>query len=425
MKKIFIFAACVASLVACNEAQKPVQLYCEKEVSRLYNDPSAEMDTLSYAAGMNLGLVVSIQNADFGLDAESVIAVLDREFKSESADEEAMAKHNEFLGEFSNTRVRPFMMAKQMNARVVTDCPDTLSLPELYDETYTKERFTESFATMMANSVRQQRIPANLHWMYTAIRDAAGVKSKEEIDSVMLISEAKFFEVMSGYVQRELAEYNAELANNWYKRVAEQENVKELMNEKGEPMGVYYRVNNAGGDVKPVNATDSIAVKYAVYSRTGKLLESNEMFIDNLKKQREQVENNKMMPDSMRQTYIKQIDDEIAKSEIRQLPLNRFMQKDVQDALKLVGKGGSVTVWMNAAKAFGYRAGRIVPVNEGVVVNVELLDLKTIAPTPKPVTNSVARPIATDAKGAHAAKVVPQGNAAQKAPMVVPVQKKQ
>lgn len=419
MKKIFIFAACVASLVACNEAQKPVQLYCEKEVSRLYNDPSAEMDTLSYAAGMNLGLVVSIQNADFGLDAESIIAVLDREFKSESADEEAMAKHNEFLGEFSNTRVRPFMMAKQMNARVVTDCPDTLSLPELYDETYTKERFTESFATMMANSVRQQRIPANLHWMYTAIRDAAGVKSKEEIDSVMLISEAKFFEVMSGYVQRELAEYNAELANNWYKRVAEKENVKELMNEKGEPMGVYYRVNNAGGDVKPVNATDSIAVKYAVYSRTGKLLESNEMFIDNLKKQREQVENNKMMPDSMRQTYIKQIDDEIAKSEIRQLPLNRFMQKDVQDALKLVGKSGSVTVWMNAAKAFGYRAGRIVPVNEGVVVNVELLDLKTIMPTPQPVTNKISMPAT-----ATAVKVAPQGNAAKKAPMVIPVQKK-
>lgn len=419
MKKIFIFAACVASLVACNEAQKPVQLYCEKEVSRLYNDPSAEMDTLSYAAGMNLGLVVSIQNADFGLDAESIIAVLDREFKSESADEEAMAKHNEFLGEFSNTRVRPFMMAKQMNARVVTDCPDTLSLPELYDETYTKERFTESFATMMANSVRQQRIPANLHWMYTAIRDAAGVKSKEEIDSVMLISEAKFFEVMSGYVQRELAEYNAELANIWYKRVAEKENVKELMNEKGEPMGVYYRVNNAGGDVKPVNATDSIAVKYAVYSRTGKLLESNEMFIDNLKKQREQVENNKMMPDSMRQTYIKQIDDEIAKSEIRQLPLNRFMQKDVQDALKLVGKGGSVTVWMNAAKAFGYRAGRIVPVNEGVVVNVELLDLKTIMPTPQPVTNKISMPAT-----ATAVKVAPQGNAAKKAPMVIPVQKK-
>ena len=197
------------------------------------------------------------------------------------------------------------------------------------------------------------------------------------------------------------------------------------MNEKGEPMGVYYRVNNAGGDVKPVNATDSIAVKYAVYSRTGKLLESNQMFIDNLKKQREQMEGNKMMPDSLRQVYIKQIDQEIAKSEVRQLPLNRFMQKDVQDALKFVGAGGSVTVWLDAAKAFGFRASRIVPVNEGVVVNVELLDLKTIAPAPMPVTNSIARPIDTNAKGGHAAKVVPQGNASKKTPMVVPVQKKQ
>lgn len=425
MKKILIFAACVASLVACNEAQKPAQLYCEKEVSRLYNDPSAEMDTLSYAAGMNLGLVVSLQNSDFDIDAESLIAVLDREFKSDATDEEAMKKHNEFLGEFSNERVRPFMMAKQMNARVVTDCPDTLSLPEIYDETYTKERFIESFGAMMANSVRQQRIPANKHWMYAAIRDAEGVKSKEEIDNVMLITESKFFEVMSGYVQRELAEYNAELTNNWFKRVAEKENVKELMNEKGEPMGVYYRVNNAGGDVKPVNATDSIAVKYAVYSRTGKLLESNQMFIDNLKKQREQMEGNKMMPDSLRQVYIKQIDQEIAKSEVRQLPLNRFMQKDVQDALKFVGAGGSVTVWLDAAKAFGFRASRIVPVNEGVVVNVELLDLKTIAPAPMPVTNSIARPIDTNAKGGHSAKVVPQGNASKKTPMVVPVQKKQ
>ena len=101
------------------------------------------------------------------------------------------------------------------------------------------------------------------------------------------------------------------------------------------------------------------------------------------------------------------------------MPLNRFMQKDVQDALKLVGKGGSVTVWMNAAKAFGYRAGRIVPVNEGVVVNVELLDLKTIMPTPQPVTNKISMPAT-----ATAVKVAPQGNAAKKAPMVIPVQKK-
>jgi hypothetical protein len=77
------------------------------------------------------------------------------------------------------------------------------------------------------------------------------------------------------------------------------------------------------------------------------------------------------------------------------------MQKDVQSALKLVGKGGNITMWMDATKAFGYRAGRILPANEGVVINVELLDLKTIAPALKPVTGK--KPTAKGDKASIAA----------------------
>lgn len=417
MKKIFIFAAFVSSLVACSEAQKPVELYCEQEVSRLYNDPNAEMDTLSYAAGMNIGLVVSLQNADFELDSDAVIAILSEELEKVSVDEAVLEEHNAYLQEYSNERVRPFMMAKQANARVVTDCPDTLKLPALYDETYTKERFTTSFANMMANAVRQQHINANLHWVYQAVRDAQAVESKDDIDSKMRITEKQFFTVMNDYMYNDLPIHTAELAQKWFERVETKEGVNAMVDAEGNKTGVLYRVNNAGRDVKPQNDTDSIAVKYAVYSRTGKLLESNQMFIDNLTKQREQMENNKMMPDSMRQVYIKQIDDEIAKSEIRQLPLNRFMQADVQKALKLIGKGGSITVWMDATKALGYRASRILPSNEGVVINVELLDVKTIEPTPQPVTNQITVPV-------NGAKVAPQGKAALQRPTVAPVQTK-
>ena len=418
MKKILIFAACVASFVACNEAKKPAELYCEHEVSRLYNDPNAEMDTLSYAAGMNIGLVASLQNADFDLEANAIIAVLSEELAKASVDEKALEEHSAYLDEYSNERVRPFMMAKQANARVVTDCPDTLQLPALYDETYTKERFTKSFCTMMANAVRQQQLEANLYWVFQAVRDAQEVESKGDIDSKMRITEQQFFAIMNNYMHSELPAYTAELASKWFERVSTQNGVKAMVDANGNETGVYYRVNKAGRDVKPQNDTDSIAVKYAVYSRTGKLLESNQMFIDNLTKQREQMETNKMMPDSMRQMYLKQIDEEIAKSEIRQLPLNRFLQTDVQNALKLVGKGGSVTVWMDAAKALGYRAGRILPTNEAVVINVELLDVKTIQPTPMPVTNQITVPVNGNVK------VAPQGKAALQRPTVAPVQNK-
>ena len=391
MKKIFILAACVLTLASCADHAKKPALYCEQDVTRLYNNPEAEMDTLSYAAGMNLGLVLSIQNADFDIDVEKMIAILDKELAKPAVEQEYLDDHNKFLGEFSNARVRPYMMAKQRNARIVTDCPDTLSLPAIYDETYTMDRFFESFGAMMANSVRQQRLPVNLHWVYKAMRDAANVTDKSEIDSIMLITEQQLISVMSSYMQQDLPNYNAELAKQWYERVATKEGVQPMLDKNEKPTGVYYRINNPGSEGGILNFPDSIAVKYAVYSRTGKLLESNQTFVDNLMTQREQVLENKMMNDSIRNTYLKQIDQEIANSVIRKLPLNRFMQRDVQEAIKLIGKGGSVTMWLDASRAFGYRASRILPSNEGVVVNVELLDVKSVKPTITPRTVSPSK----------------------------------
>jgi hypothetical protein len=326
--------------------------------------------------------------------------------KKPFVEQEYLDGHNKFLGEFSNARVRPYMMAKQMNSRVETDCPDTLNLPAIYDETYTKDRFIEAFGAMMANSVRQQRLPVNLYWVYKAMRDAGNVTDKSEIDSVMSITEQQLISVMSNYVQQELPNYNAELTKKWCERVATKEGVKPMLDSKENPTGVYYRINNTGAEGDILSPIDSIAVKYEVYSRTGKLLESNQTFVDNLKKQREQVLENKMMPDSLRNTYLKQIDEEIAKSVVRKLPLNRFMQKDIQDAVKLIGKGGSVTLWMDASRALGYRAGRVVPINEGVVVNVELLDTKAVKPMIMPRTVSPQNVDNADANKAKASSKV-------------------
>lgn len=414
MKKIFISVACVLALASCADHSKmPAHLYCEKDASRLYNNPEAELDTLSYAAGMNLGLVLSIQNADFDIDVEEIIAVLDRELAKDFVEQKELDKHNQYLSEFSNARVRPYMMAKQTNSRIKTDCPDTLSLPAIYDETYTQERFVNAFGAMMANAVRTQHLPANLYWVFEAMRDADKVTDRTEIDSVMRITEQQLIATMTNYTQKELSGYNSQLANNWYNRVATMEGVESMCDDTNTPIGVYYRINNRGGELCPVNATDSIAVKYAVYSRTGRLLESNQTFIDNLQKQRKQTLENKMLPDSLRTRYLKQIDEEIAKSDIRKLPLNRFLQKDIQNAMKLIGKGGSITIWMDAVRALGYRANRILPVNEGVVINIELLDVKTNIPMPTPRTVTSKAIITDESKGEQS----------QKASTVLPVKK--
>ena len=422
MKRILFFAVVAVALASCSsETATKNDYYFDKEVSRLYNDPKAEMDTLSYAAGMNVGLVLSIQNADFELDTEEVIKMLDKELKNVSSDQEKLDEVNEYLSTYSNEIVRPYMMAKRMQSMAQTDRPDTLQLPELFTAEYTKEKFCSSLVLAVADGMRKQSLPVNLHWVYQAVRDAANVKDKSEIDAKMAITEAQFMTTLRNYTQSDLSVYTVGCVENWMQRVSGKANVKAMTDADGKETGVLYRINRAGGEPMPVNDTDSIAVKYEVYSRTGKLLESNEMFIKNLKKQREQLEKNVMLPAEMRQSYIEKIDAEIANSELRQLPLSTFMQKGVQDAVKLVGKGGEITIWLSADKAFGPRAGRILPINEAVVVNVELVDVKTIKPALKPV-GGVVMP----QKGDIRKKVAPkEGKASQKfsQPTIVPVQK--
>lgn len=420
MKKILYFAAAMVAFVSCNEAVTTPdrEYFFDEEVSRFYNDPNAEMDTLSYAAGMNAGLVISIKNADFDVDTDAVITLLDKELKNLVTDEKEFEEVNTFLSDFSVERVRPFMIAKHENSKVVTECPDTLSLPVLFDETYSRDDFHSALALVFADGMRKQRLPVNLHWVYEAMRDSKGVGSKEDIDSVMAFSEKEFINIMTSYMQTDMAAYNKELANKWFERVSVQEGVEQLLAPNGKETGVYYRINRAGGDVKPFNDTDSISVKYEVYSRTGQLIESNEKFIESLEKQREVINNNKMMPDSLRNVYLNQIDDEIAKCNPRQLPLNRFMSKDVQEALKHIGDGGEVTVWLDANRAMGFRATQVLPINEAVVVNVELVSVKTIKPTPKPVNNVITMPA-----GNIKAKMAPNPNVAPKKPTIVPVQK--
>ena len=214
MKRLFIMAAAVVAIVSCKEATPTgPEYYFDKEVSRLYNDPTAEMDTLSYAAGMNLGLVMSLQNADFDIDTEAIIAGLDKELKSAVTDQKRFDKVNEYMTEYSTNIVSPYMRTKQMNSRIVTDRPDTLSLPELYNETYTREAFADALVVIFADGMRKQRLPINLHWAYQAIRDAKAVESKEDIDHLARGKQVTYIEPSFYYAPKYAAAYDATLTD--------------------------------------------------------------------------------------------------------------------------------------------------------------------------------------------------------------------
>ena len=74
MKKILFFAAVAALFASCgaDTTSKTPDYYFDEEVSRLYNDPNAEMDTLSYAMGANLGEFVRTRIADIPFNFEKM-----------------------------------------------------------------------------------------------------------------------------------------------------------------------------------------------------------------------------------------------------------------------------------------------------------------------------------------------------------------
>lgn len=395
MKKILFFTACVFALASCAEENaKKIKLYCEHEVLRVYDNPDAEMDTLSYATGMNLGLVTSITYGDLEIDMDEAISVMDENMGTEISEESAK-EWSEFLQEFTQNRIQPYMMTKQAQSRIITDRPDTLTLPALYDDTYTKEKMTECIGTMSAYQLQMQRIPANLTWVYNAMRDAAQVNDPSEIDSLMAITVDDLQNTLSNYHRNILPSYNLELSNAWLTMVSTKEGVSKLSEDKN----IYYRINRTGNGTKPVNATDTIGVKYAVYSRTGRVIESNETYAERLESQKKFIQNNTMLPDSIRTKQEKMLNEEIAKSDVLEFPFNRFLTANIQETMKLIGTGGSITIWGDGLSLFGYRAMQLLPANEAVVVNIELVDVTTVDPLsiqPQPVptnrNNQTVRP---------------------------------
>ena len=152
MKKILFSAIALVMLTACGGGDR--QMYFDSNASRIYNDPNAEFDTLSYAVGMNVGLSLKLQNGDFELINDLIMETLEEELNKTEVDYDAVNANSRMMSRFSSERSRPYAMAKRMNAFVQTDRPDTLTLPELYNEEFTREGMSECIGDIKVNLTR-------------------------------------------------------------------------------------------------------------------------------------------------------------------------------------------------------------------------------------------------------------------------------
>ena len=196
MKKFFIAVGIVAlslATIACGnttahsgETPKSVRKINLKK----YNvEKGAEMDTLSYAVGANLSMQLRFGMSEMQIDNELYLKYVIEFFENGSLEDERLMQDQQSVMEFHYTRYMPYIQAKQQREAFKTDRPDTLPLPEIFDENFTKERVTAMLGRGNGATLINLKDDIDIKWTLNAVYDCLALESEEAIAEGLKLTE--------------------------------------------------------------------------------------------------------------------------------------------------------------------------------------------------------------------------------------------
>ena len=330
MKKLFVFLAGAAVALSATS--------CASLGGK-------NIDSLSYAVGADMGQSLVFGMKDFNLDNDIVVENIKSFYKNGDILGEDIKAVREKMMEFQYTLLMPYMNAKRMNDFVKTDCPDTLpALPELYNETFTRELVSEMMGKNMGAAIKSLQEEVNMRDVLRAIDDVKTLNGPEEADSLLRMTGEQIRNTFTQYSQRMQAKAqaerekamaeNAEASAKWLAEVEAMEGVKKTES------GILYRIDREGSEVMATEDTDVVLVNYEGKTSDGEVFDSS-----------------------------------YERGEPISFPLNRVI-KGWTEGMKLVGVGGQITLWIPSELAYGERgAGANIGPNQALEFKVELLEV--------------------------------------------------
>lgn len=303
------------------------------------------LDSVSYAMGTGFGLHMQLGMSDLDLDHELITETIRDFYKNGTIDPVQHQEEYMLMMQFQYGRLMPYAQIKSLRETTVTDCPDTLpELPELFDETYTREFVATFMARDFAAYLKDSGREFDIDDVILAIDDARNVTSEEEIDSVMRMTQDECEAVIRAEAERQqaeaMAEYqrvleeNAALSAEWLSEVEAMDGVQKTES------GLLYRIDREGDGAQATEDTDVVLVNYEGKTRTGVVFDSS-----------------------------------YERGEPMAIALNRVIA-GWTEGMKLVKEGGQITLWIPAELAYGERgAGQDIAPNEALEFKVELLEV--------------------------------------------------
>lgn len=359
MKKIFLGAVLVSaamSVACCGGGKSMVTM----------GSLDGEMDSLSYALGANIGYGMNIEMKDIPFDYERMTQGIE-----DAAFGKAAQNHEEVLtllrGWFMGPRMQRAAAIARNRAQAdsvrlaagdTTRAEYPAADPAMFVSEGERDSISYAFGEDIGYNVRSSRMPVQIAWLAQGLR--------EELDGAPRIDDQGVHEYLQYYFMVKRPAENAAASAAWLAEVEKKSGVKKTES------GLLYKVVKAGDkELKATDDRDVVSVHYKGTTRDGNVFDASRYADLPADKQ------------EMRKRFNPEGYD---KDEPVQFPLNRVIP-GWTEGMKLVGKGGKITLWIPAELAYGARPqSREIGANEALRFDVELVDVEPyVAPEPAEV----------------------------------------
>jgi FKBP-type peptidyl-prolyl cis-trans isomerase FkpA len=291
---------------------------------------------------------------DMKFDWDAISAAVEEALYTEveaGTEDEQLVKVGETLTNYFQ-QVRPGRVEAYVKTLNIPDSllgqqPIDFTNYDAFESDEERKEISAAYGYDMGTRLREANIPLQTYWFNKGMVDAA--KGESDIDShraMMIINE--YFSVV-------LPMQNKQESEAWLAKVEKKRGVQKTES------GLLYKIENAGDEnVKAINDEDVVKVLSTGRTKDGKVFDSNR-WADMPAERQEMIKN--YQP------------DQAEKDNPIEFPLNRVI-KGWTEGMKLVGKGGKITLWIPSDLAYGERgAGQDIGPNQALFFEVELLEV--------------------------------------------------
>ena len=293
----------------------------------------SEMDTLSYAFGINVCGGITYDMPDLKLDWDVMGKAMEKTLLAAmpTGEDVEKAEAQALLDEFFRGPRMERMNAKA-EAIMASDSTHQLVREDFVDfdvfagDEAQRKAISEAYGVYTGSNLRASRMPLKTYWLQKGMADYAAGET--------VITESFAQQFIQNYYVTEMPLQNAAESKAWLAEVEKQKGVQKTES------GLLYRIDRAGDTSVMPTAEDTVVVDYKGELKDGYVFDSS-----------------------------------YDRGESIEFPLNGVI-KGWTEGLQLIGKGGKITLWIPSELGYGaYGSGSIGP-NMALLFTVELHDVK-------------------------------------------------